>query len=55
MIAMLVYLLEALGGARPLAIRTPARSVALGLWWVVLLLATLAFAGRFTKFVYVDF
>jgi hypothetical protein len=55
MIRELVSLLERLGGAKPLEHRTPLRSVGLGLWWLALLLLTLAFAGRFTKFVYVDF
>jgi hypothetical protein len=55
MIAWLVASLEVLGGSRPARFTTPARSVALGVWWITLFLLTLAFAGRFTKFVYVDF
>jgi hypothetical protein len=55
MIARVVVWLEQLGGARPAPTGSPARAVALGLWWLLLLLLTLAFAGRFTKFVYVDF
>lgn len=55
MIARLVACLEILGGARSARFTTPVRSVALGVWWLALFLLTLAFAGRFTKFVYVDF
>ena len=55
MIELCAALLEKVGGARPMATRTPARSIALGLWWLSLLLLTLAFAGRYSKFVYVDF
>ncbi len=47
--------LEILGGARPVEARTVRRAVALGLWWATLLLVTLLFVGRATKFVYVDF
>ena len=50
-----IVLLETLGGVRPLERYTASRAVSLGCWWFVLLLATLAFAGRNTKFVYVDF
>jgi hypothetical protein len=55
MIERCVALLEKVGGARPLALKTPAHGVGLGLWWLTLLLSTLAFAGRYSKFVYVDF
>lgn len=51
----LVEWLETLGGVRPLCADTPARAVILGLWWTALLLVTLLFAGRYSKFVYVDF
>jgi hypothetical protein len=51
----IVRWLELLGGSTPFAVRTPGRAVALGLWWVTLLLLTLMFVGRATKFVYVDF
>jgi hypothetical protein len=51
----LVILLEYLGGVRPLPINTPFRAVVLGLWWTALLVLTLLFSGRFSKFVYVDF
>ena len=51
-------LLEVLGGARP-APETWQRHAwfhaAWGLWWAVLFLAVLAFSGRSTKFVYIDF
>jgi hypothetical protein len=50
--------LEVLGGAEPLppwlATRRGAGLV-LGAWWACLFLLVLAFAGRATKFVYVDF
>jgi hypothetical protein len=55
MMGRLVFWLEQLGGARPAPVNSRGRAVALGLWWLLLLLLTLAFAGRFTKFVYVDF
>jgi hypothetical protein len=55
MISSLVVWLEVLGGARPWPSPTLARSVRQGLWWLCLLLCTLAFAGRYSKFVYVDF
>ena len=51
----LVVFLEKLGGAQPLDTRTPPRSVALGLYWLSLVILVLLFAGRSTKFVYVDF
>jgi hypothetical protein len=47
--------LETLGGALPFVPTTTGRAVALGIWWATLLLLTLAFVGRATKFVYVDF
>jgi hypothetical protein len=50
--------LEILGGER----RVPQRlhrsrwhSLLLGLWWVLLILLSVAFVGRSTKFIYVDF
>jgi hypothetical protein len=49
---------ETLGGARELPAsleRSRIGSVALGLWWVGLLLLTYSFAGRTVKFVYIDF
>jgi hypothetical protein len=55
MIERCVTFLEQLGGVRPVALRGATRSVILGLWWVALLLVTLVFAGRYSKFVYVDF
>lgn len=55
MISRLVVLLEKVGGARPFERSTSIGSVALGLWWAALLLTVLSFAGRYTKFVYIDF
>jgi hypothetical protein len=53
-----MFWLEVLGGARrvphPL-LRWRWYSLALAFWWVVLLLLALGFAGRTTKFIYVDF
>jgi hypothetical protein len=50
--------LEVLGGAEALPERLaqkPGVPLALGAWWAFLFLLVLAFAGRATKFVYVDF
>jgi hypothetical protein len=50
--------LEIVGGAEPLPAALARRlvvRVALGAWWALLFLVVLAFAGRGTKFVYVDF
>jgi hypothetical protein len=50
--------LEVLGGARrgpPALIRQRWFPLALALWWLVLLLLSVAFVGRSTKFIYVDF
>jgi len=50
--------LEILGGARPLPqswASRPLPPLALALWWLALFALALAFAGRNTKFVYVDF
>jgi hypothetical protein len=50
--------LETLGGVRtaPEAWqRRAAFHVLWGLWWFVLFLAVVAFSGRGTKFVYIDF
>jgi hypothetical protein len=50
--------LEILGGARAAPDRWQGRwwsHVLWGLWWAALLLALLAFCGRSTKFVYIDF
>jgi hypothetical protein len=47
--------LEILGGCRPLPGGGVWRDVAFGLWWVVLALTVLAFAGRGAKFIYIDF
>jgi hypothetical protein len=57
-ISALLEWLEALGGARPLPAhfaRSGWLSVARGLGWLVLLLVAWAFAGRATKFIYIDF
>ena len=48
--------LEVLGGARPLpAEKRVSVQLAVGAWWVVLFFLALAFVGRATKFIYVDF
>jgi hypothetical protein len=50
--------LEVLGGSLPLPARLEGRTsvgLARGGWWLVLLLVAWAFAGRATKFIYVDF
>ena len=55
---MLFEWLEVLGGARALPERWVGRgdvAVARGVWWLLLLVLAWAFAGRATKFVYVDF
>jgi hypothetical protein len=51
----LVALLEQLGGARPIDLHSRWRAIGLGCWWFALLMLIFAFAGRFSKFVYVDF
>jgi hypothetical protein len=52
---MVMAALETIGGARPIDRTGVGWAVALGLWWAALLLLILAFAGRATKFIYVDF
>ena len=50
--------LEVLGGARqgpPALARKRWFPLALAVWWLVLLLLSVAFVGRSTKFIYVDF
>jgi len=50
--------LEVLGGARrapPILVRQRWFPFALAVWWLVLLLMSVAFVGRSTKFIYVDF
>jgi len=47
--------LEVLGGARGISRPSAGRTVALALWWAVLILAVYATIGRGTKFIYVDF
>ena len=50
--------LETAGGARPLPEKWKGSyrvAVARALWWLVLFALAAAFAGRNTKFVYVDF
>jgi hypothetical protein len=54
----LAHFLEILGGARPLPEpieRSRIASLAIGIYWAVLLLVVLAFAGRSAKFIYIDF
>ena len=53
-----VAVLETLGGARPLPDALAARTdvaVLRGVWWLLLLVLGLVFAGHNSKFVYVDF
>jgi hypothetical protein len=55
---VLAQWLEVLGGSRPLPAWLESRTgigIARGCWWLALLLLVWAFAGRATKFVYVDF
>jgi hypothetical protein len=49
--------LELIGGSRPPPSSWNRRDIALAraAWWILLLLMTWAFAGRGTKFIYVDF
>jgi len=52
------FWLEVLGGARSIPGRlgnTRLWWFILPLWWMILLIATVAFVGRSTKFIYVDF
>ena len=51
----IIELLEKLGGARPLRLRSPHRWVAVGIWWAILFAVAYATIGRGTKFIYVDF
>ena len=53
-----MVLLEVLGGARrgpPALVRQHWFPLALAVWWLILLLLSVAFVGRSTKFIYVDF
>jgi hypothetical protein len=47
--------LALLGGSRPPRRRSLIGSIALGLWWAVLLSLVFATIGRGSKFIYVDF
>ncbi len=50
--------LETLGGVRPWPESWQSRGVfhiLLGLWWAALFLAVVAFSGRSTKCIYIDF
>jgi hypothetical protein len=50
--------LEAVGGAAPwpsFGASPQAAALIRGVWWLILLLLVTAFAGRATKFIYVDF
>jgi hypothetical protein len=50
--------LEILGGARRVPhglLQSRWFPVALGFWWALLILLSVAFIGRSTKFIYVDF
>jgi hypothetical protein len=58
MLRRCVEALEVLGGARAVPEAIARRAyfpIARGLWWGLLMLLAWAFAGRATKFVYVDF
>jgi len=58
MLRRLGQALEVLGGARAIPAAVAARAhapILRGVWWAFLLLLAWAFAGRSTKFVYVDF
>jgi hypothetical protein len=49
---------EMAGGAQPWPARLGGRwssALVQGLWWVTLFLMALAFAGRNSKFIYIDF
>ena len=57
-ILRLMMWLEVLGGARagPRAfVKKRWYPLALAVWWIALFLLSLGFAGRGTKFIYVDF
>jgi hypothetical protein len=57
-VARVAELLEVLGGSRPLPAQIATRGWAplgRGAWWLLLFLLGYAFAGRATKFIYVDF
>ena len=50
--------LEILGGAKPVPPKLSnsiLNGLFFGVWWVVLFFIILAFSGRGTKFVYIDF
>jgi len=49
--------LEFVGGSRPLPSCLNDRQIAFAraVWWILLFLVSWAFAGRGTKFIYVDF
>jgi hypothetical protein len=57
-VARIMVWLEVLGGARPVPpafARLRLYPLVLALWWVLLLVLSIAFVGRSTKFIYVDF
>jgi hypothetical protein len=57
-LSRLVVWLEIAGGTRPLPeswVGRPDVAVAVGVWWIVLIVLGAVFAGRATKFLYVDF
>jgi hypothetical protein len=51
----IVELLEQMGGARPMRLRSVRACLALGIWWAFLFAIVYATIGRGTKFIYVDF
>jgi hypothetical protein len=58
MVKRLAHFLEMLGGARELPPGLEQRkvtSLAIGIYWALLLLLVISFAGRTAKFIYVDF
>jgi hypothetical protein len=57
-VARIMVWLEVLGGVRPFPPafgRSSLYPLVLALWWVLLLVLSMAFVGRSTKFIYVDF
>ena len=51
----IIELLETIGGARPLRLRSLRGWVVVGIWWAFLFVLAYATIGRGTKFIYVDF
>ena len=51
----IIEMLEKIGGARPLRLRSLHGWMVLGIWWAILFAVAYATIGRGTKFIYVDF